>query len=133
MENDKAAPKITAQYRNDNLTIEILEDGKHAYEVDLERITDSASALDAIMQLAGKPWMTDEGVGALVREMNRAFIYHFDRSAQGKICGMGQNKTFEAGEWTKPTAGPDMAAQRKMESEPFVGSAADLLKLGRRE
>src|SRR5690349_12286877 len=80
---------ITVKYDPATLTITLFEGGQFAYDVDLEEITDSATALDWIVQLSEKAWVTNEALGAFVRELDKAFDHRFGRSMQGKICGEG--------------------------------------------
>ena len=66
-----------------------LKDGclvpEHApdYYVDLRRITDSAKALDWIVQLSKKSWVTEEDLGFLVKALD--YILGF----QQRYCGGG--------------------------------------------
>lgn len=43
-------------YHAENLTLELVHDGRWCYEVDLERCTTSAEMLDWIFQVQGKGW-----------------------------------------------------------------------------
>lgn len=53
------------------------------YYVDLRRITDSAKALDWIVQLSKKSWVTEEDLGFLVKALD--YILGF----QQRYCGGG--------------------------------------------
>lgn len=59
------------------------------YEVDLERMDDSASVLDWIAQVACKECYTEEDVGHLVRAINE--LMHL----QATCCSMGRDKSFD--------------------------------------
>ena len=44
----------------------VYQKGRHNYEVDLERMTNSSHTLDWIFQVAGKTWASAEVLGQLV-------------------------------------------------------------------
>jgi len=64
------------------------QEGRHRYEVDLERCTDSATLLDWIAQVAEKSDASPEVVGNLVIGLNELF------SLQSVACGSGVNRQF---------------------------------------
>ena len=57
--------------------------GPPYYEIDLERILDSASMLDWIMQITGKTWADDFTIASLVRALNEIF------QPQHYLCSFG--------------------------------------------
>jgi hypothetical protein len=59
------------------------------YYVDLRRITDSAKALDWIVQLSTKSWVTEQDLGFLVKALD--YILGF----QQRYCGGGFDKTVD--------------------------------------
>ena len=59
------------------------------YEIDLEKITDSAAMLDWIFQICNKTWATNEIVGCLVAAFGDLF------EPQRYLCSFGQNKTID--------------------------------------
>jgi hypothetical protein len=63
-----------------------------AYAVDLERIGNSAGALDWIAQVNGKSWITPADIGHLVRALDDIF------NLQSTLCGLGRDRQI------KPTA-----------------------------
>jgi len=82
------------------VTIEI----KHEfsiYEIDVERIRDSAEALDWILQIAMKRWATPEILHDLVHVIDEACREVFNNTAQGVFCPCGINKTVK---WPVATA-----------------------------
>lgn len=65
------------------------DDGRWLYEVDLERMRDSATILDPIMQVAGKERIPAEDVGWLVKCLEE--LLH----PQEIACSWGRSKTFD--------------------------------------
>ena len=53
------------------------------YEIPVDQFSTSAQVLDWIAQLSGKLWMTDEMLGAFVREVDRVLFL------QANYCSMG--------------------------------------------
>src|SRR6266536_218134 len=53
-------------WRYDSKRVVLVHQGRGAYEVDPETITDSAEALDWLAQIAHKTWSTAECIGELV-------------------------------------------------------------------
>jgi hypothetical protein len=61
-----------------------------SYEIDLERLTTSARALDVIFQLSGKTWIKRKDIGDLVKALDD--LLH----PQATLCSWGQAKTLDA-------------------------------------
>lgn len=59
------------------------------YEVDLERVTSGAEALDWIAQVAGKTWSTPDTIGYLVLALDDLL------ELQENLCGGGLNRTLD--------------------------------------
>ena len=55
------------------------------YCLDVPRMTTSAAVLDMIVQVAKKPWASDELVGVLVKEINKLL------ALQANYCSMGSD------------------------------------------
>jgi hypothetical protein len=62
--------------------------GRHNYEVDVERMTNSSHTLDWIFQVAGKSWASPEDVGQLVFAIDDLI------SPQANLCSFGGDKKF---------------------------------------
>jgi hypothetical protein len=84
-------PRVTINM--DNLTL--LVHGPYAYEVDLERFTTPAQALDSILQVAGKTWCDTALVGELVNAVEHACYLNFGHEAQGVLCPFGRNTAID--------------------------------------
>jgi hypothetical protein len=62
--------------------------GAGFYEIDLDRMTSSAEMLDAIFQVAGKRWISNEDIGDLVRALDDLL------DPQAHLCSNGKDKAF---------------------------------------
>jgi hypothetical protein len=79
-------------FQESDLTIQIEQaDGSYEYEIDCERLTDSAETLDFIFQIAEKGWATPEIMFGVLQAMNAACEHQFGSSVQGVFCSMGQD------------------------------------------
>lgn len=56
------------------------------YEIPLDRMKTSAQVLDWVAQLSGKVWMTNEALGAFVREIDRVLYL------QNNYCSWGRSR-----------------------------------------
>lgn len=77
------------QFSPGKLTIENTVNG---YEVDLERLTDPAQALDFVFQIAekGQNVQADYDLSNFVRLLAKATNHHFGDMAQGVFCPSGE-------------------------------------------
>ena len=64
---------------------------ENGYEVDLERMSNSATVLDWIAQVCGKIWCDAECAGHLVKAIDELL------SLQSTCCGCGVDKEFNVG------------------------------------
>lgn len=69
---------------NEELQILVHKD-RQWYEVDLERMHDSAAVLDWIFQIHGKMWASHEDMGYLLDALRDTI------NPQGTICSFGMN------------------------------------------
>ncbi len=92
---EKPLPKKWGNWKfvPDGLVLNLVVRGRFLYEVDLERITDSAHMLDWIMQVRMKHWATNAIVGDLCSALMDLF------RPQQTICGGGKNKTIDPVEY----------------------------------
>ncbi|MCA9470217.1 MAG: hypothetical protein KC643_32875 [Nitrospira sp.] len=60
--------------------------GEEQYHVDVDRCRTSAGVLDAIMQVAGKTWATDQVLASLVRDLQ-----HYLKPQQ-TLCSGGKEQ-----------------------------------------
>ena len=82
---------------------------KNGYGWDCERMNDSASVLDFIVQISKKTWSTNDCVRDAIKLLDRVF------DVQGSWCGGGQNRTKPAAQAMKATS--QMRAD--VEASPF--------------
>jgi hypothetical protein len=68
----------------------VLEYEPFSYEVDLERLTSAARALDVIFQLSGKTWIKRNDIGDLIEAMDD--LLH----PQATLCSWGAAKVLDA-------------------------------------
>ena len=80
------------RFNRENLTIEIYDKGTWAYEIDLERCTDSAELLDWILQLHGKGWVTPQMLFDIIEELEYACHEVHGNFLQGAFCPGGEGK-----------------------------------------
>ncbi len=88
-EREKCKKNITIgnwTFRPKNLT---LFNSEAKYEVDLEKMTDSAKVLDWIFQIEGKISPKSFDLENFVRLLSIAIWCHFDEFAQGVFCPDG--------------------------------------------
>lgn len=85
--------------RFDHGTLEIIfskqrRDGRwrDTYHVDLERLTDSAKALDAVLQVQGKAWARASLVNGFLDALGRACQVVHGNNAQGVFCPSGASR-----------------------------------------
>ena len=77
-----------------NLVITIYLEGYHSgYEIDLERLIDSASVLDFIFQIKHKSWCTPELMMNLLECFDKACELFQNSSVQGTFCTWGMNSS----------------------------------------
>ncbi len=74
------------QLDTERLTLDYKPDGVWRYEIDLERVRDSASLLDWIFQIAGKSWATPKVTRDLLRALDDIF------EPQANLCSVGMGK-----------------------------------------
>lgn len=73
------------KFDSQNLTLNLFQEGKgQRYYIDLEKCRTSAEVLDWVMQVASKPWATDQILGSFIRELNRLL------DPQGNLCSGGE-------------------------------------------
>jgi len=84
------------RYQFSNLTLNLMEEDKLLYEVDLERCNDSAQILNKIAQVAERVFATPEDIGYLVLALN-----DLSGRLQSKVCGTGNDKRFDFGAFLK--------------------------------
>jgi len=89
------------KFDRERVTIEIQHEYS-IYEIDVERIRDSAEALDWIFQIAMKRWATPEILHDLVHVIDEACRDVFGNSAQGVFCPCGIDQVVK---W--PVASPE--------------------------
>ena len=75
---------MTWRYDAERLVLDLYDEERWIYEVDLERCRTSAQVLDWLAQVDTKQWATAAVVGALFQELNRLLDF------QGTLCGLGQ-------------------------------------------
>jgi hypothetical protein len=78
------------------LLIEIPQ-GNGFYKVDLDQLIDSASALDCILQVAGKQWCTPEILFNFVTALNKACKHFHGKNIQELFCPCGSEKKVNWG------------------------------------
>jgi len=89
------------RFDRDRVTIEI-EHHHGIYEIDVERMVNSANTLDWIFQIARKNWATPEILHDLVHVIDDACRECFGNTAQGVFCPSGVDKKVK---W--PVASPE--------------------------
>ena len=67
-----------------------IEGMRHQYEIELQKITDSAHMLDWIFQLRRKTWVTNDVMGDLLSAFQDIF------QPQTYLCGAGHDKKLDA-------------------------------------
>ncbi len=75
----------------ERLTLDYRPDGIWRYEIDLERVWDSASLLDWLFQIRGKRWATPTVLADLLNAIQD--IFH----PQHNLCSVGQHKRLPVG------------------------------------
>jgi hypothetical protein len=89
---------VTFKFDRSNLTLQMLDNADHwFYEIDLERCTDSAHLLDAILQIADKnsSLFSAAVIGDLIRALEDVAGEVFGTNLQGLYCPFGQGRRVD--------------------------------------
>jgi len=98
--------RTEVRINEERLTLDFVSpEGRVFYYVPLERVTNSESALDWIMQVARKRWATDRILGTFVKAMDAAVEARYGKPIQGVLCSLAMGGA--AGQpipepWRKP-------------------------------
>jgi hypothetical protein len=109
---EKERPCPDVEFDRCNLALKVRQD-KRSYEIDLERCNDPAQILGWIFQLNGKPWMTHDLMGQVVKALDDACYEVFGQGIQGVFCPFGASKQAKWTRKSKKHVLPDCPEFRK--------------------